>query len=241
MRSIVLVLLFLSACGGSDSSSSTDMSNSADLAASSDLGRTGDMAMDACDVVQQTCGAAQKCILSVVSGNYVASCVAVGTKTAGQACTRAFFGSPDDDCVKGLECSLTGTEKGQPVCRKLCHAKSDCPASQTCTQLSDTNGMCAPPCEPFADTCSGGLVCSNIYADISSPSVPVLVAACGSPGPVPIGGDCGTDGCAAGGTCVSNAGANSGVSCFQFCDSGHPCPSGKTCPLVAGSDFSICE
>lgn len=63
-------------------------------------------------------------------------CVSVGSKTVGQACTRASEQSWDSDCASGLRC--LGADGESPTCHTVCD------------QLAETN-----PC-PAGTTCGGG-------------------------------------------------------------------------------------
>jgi hypothetical protein len=181
-----------------------------------------------CDIVLQDCpSSTDKCVVTdtgtQMMPNLVSQCVPVkGANTAGQTCTRTAFGV-DDDCVKGLECTLRGVATGALACRKLCHADSDCASGERCTDTGDgVDGLCVPECHAYGADCKGGLTCGAIFGDTASTGMDfIAVLTCRSVGTVPLGGNCSANGdsdCVAGAACNPFAQAQSDLVCIKLCD-----------------------
>jgi hypothetical protein len=156
--------------------------------------------------------------------NNVRACVPLkGTNKDGDPCTRTQFG--DDDCDKGLVCTLRGTDMNNLRCRKFCHTDTDCGTGSSCTgQLAMGNtkdGLCVPDCTPYGNECQSPFTCGTIFAGIASTmTAPVLVLTCRAVGTVSFNGDCMADAdCVAGGLCDPTANL-----CTPFCDIDHACP-----------------
>jgi hypothetical protein len=243
MRSILLLSMLAAGCGNAYTYAGTDAATP-DLAAPS----TADLSMVTgdCDLVTQNCTdpAASKCAFVPTmdpSGMDAHACVAPsGTNMEGQPCTRASLG--DDDCAKGLICTLRGVATGSFVCRQFCHADTDCPSMQRCTSISNTiptDGLCTPLCNPFGNDCTGGLVCGVLDDLIGSTMNKVKLsftcrsAGAGQPG----------DACAADADCAANeiCDTQTTMACIALCDDTHLCPGSADGGDVDGGDAQSCQ
>ncbi len=212
-------------CGSKGNNGNSDLSVAPDLAGTVDLAA----GVVTCDPVKQTCiDPTVKCTLSnmgtMTMPDNQRACVPIkGTNKDGDPCTRTQFG--DDDCDKGLVCTLRGASLTMLRCRKFCHVAADCDAGAACTgQLAAGNtkdGLCVPLCTPFGSECATPFSCGGIFQDLASTmTMPKLVLTCRGTGAAPINGDCMTsDDCAAGGICDPTL-----LVCIPFCDDDHPCP-----------------
>ena len=224
MRTLLLCVL-LAGCGNNSdkpADAGVDDLKVADASASKpDLKKA-----PTCDPVAQTCtDPAQKCTLFTddTTGQTPAdrTCVAVkGTNADGQTCTRVSLG--DDDCAKGLLCTIRGVPGGGLACRKMCHAATDCNPGEKCTSpnaTDPTDGICVPSCTPFSTTCGTGNTCGTIYTDITyTDQNQVFVFTCRAVGPGVLG-----DGCMGNEECGPNLYCDNQGTCSALCDDTHQC------------------
>ncbi|MBL9018133.1 MAG: hypothetical protein JNL83_28360 [Myxococcales bacterium] len=186
-----------------------------------------------CSVVEQDCGAGQKCTMPTVPSNGAApACSPAGPVAIDAACSGS---SGEDDCGAGGYCTYAGVlppqNGGASYCRTLCEADMHCPSGQRCTPLGiepanfTPVGFCAPTCAAFG-ACPSGMTCGDHLPSITGPSD--LLLACRPSGAVPVGGTCqGNLRCVPDSVCIN-------MGCRALCDATHPCASG-TCNMRFGT------
>ena len=228
MRRLVWGVLFVCGCG-SETVMQSDLSGAVDMTMSGDFS-----AKTTCDLVAQDCPGTESCQFIQAAGIVAAdshACLPTrGSNQLGQSCTRVSFGN--DDCAKGLVCTLRGSGPTNLLCRKWCHADTDCQAGESCTgevsQTFPTDGICLPTCTPFGGACPSSLNCSQFYQTTASmTSKLIFVFACRTTGSVAIDGMCMSDfDCAPDSVCLAIDPANpaAGAVCRPLCDSTHLCP-----------------
>ena len=206
-------------------------------------GEIGDQPDRECGVLDQDCGAGEKCgqrhdLHELMDGELAAgphalepaSCVPDGEASLEEACAvDAETGS--DDCAAGLTCFTVDGERSRGVCLALCNpAVPDCGPvgldDHVCrTGYIDAPGLCFRDCHPITDPCEAGRSCQywhnypERYDEICLP-----------PGEQAYGEACGEARCAEGLDCISGT-------CTMPCETAHPevCPSGY-CRAHTGGD-----
>jgi hypothetical protein len=211
-RSIpLLVLVFVSGCGGSnDTTSPQDMS-----------GLTG---AQTCSVVKQDCPSGQKCVPKVQGAGLTvvgSTCVANGTVAEGQPCVMVpSSGLLNDNCLAGSVCDNTGGDSSLH-CRKSCTATVACSSADLkCAAVYTGDwGLCVPSCTPFGSDCPMGNDCSTTF-DAVSQTANSGVFVCKTTGMGALGASCmGDTDCGANLACV-------GPRCAPICDTAHQCAQG---------------
>jgi hypothetical protein len=168
-------------------------------------------------------------------GGSESECVAEGSATVGQACTRTAPGV--DTCAKGDYCTRVAPA-GTLVCRKLCRRDTDCGASEACVNDGyfdsyPTYGMCLQRCSPSATpngfgSCPTGMGCSFLN-DVDNASA---VPACRQLGTNAVNTSCAFDGeCGNEVECVNG-------SCRQECGPSRACSAGSCHPFTDTSGTS---
>ncbi|MBK8012596.1 MAG: hypothetical protein IPK13_14695 [Deltaproteobacteria bacterium] len=181
-----------------------------------------------CDVLNpSTCDSDETC--SVFGG--VTSCVPAGDLSAGEDCSTA-------SCASGLSC-IKLSDRPTPVCLSPCDANTrECPnAEDVCVGLEGFSfGLCqsiVPECSPLLapDTCGPTRACGMRGRFVS----------CLEPGLAPIGADCTSENCAAGGLCVRFLGERN-AACREPCDLQEAlCQDPSEACQDIGLDFGVCR
>jgi hypothetical protein len=229
MRRLIFAVILGWGCGGGDNFIPPDMT------AAVDMTRTGDLSVQlTCDVVAQDCPGTEACTFVQAAGLVTMdghACIAPrGNNMEDQPCTRVAFG--DDDCAKGLVCTLRGSGPTDLLCRKWCHADSDCKLGERCTgQVSQTfpmDGICLPPCTPFSTDCAAPKSCAELLQLTSSTASRLVFSfVCRTTGTAALGAACMSDfDCVADAACIAIDPTNpaAGGACRPLCDSTHLCP-----------------
>jgi len=214
-----------------------------------------------CDPVAQDCQSGERCSVvgfgSSASTLLASACLtAAGTKKEGEACVRDSTDVTDighDDCEKGLWCTLYGSPSDtQRYCRKLCTAKSQCSASQSCMLVSASApraGNCVQTCDPAGDStdCPTGTACYLITSVDYDPLSTAVDAFCYKAGTKAEGVSCTTAvDCAPGLKCEPTKDGSDAV-CTKTCSKKYPCTGTKTCEtltgltLPTGLDIGVCR
>jgi len=194
----------------------------------------------ACDPVGQNCpdGGAPKCSVLLVDNVAVARCLPLeGSVAEGETCERS-EGIGRDDCAAGGYCSGIGYPlipemPRTRVCRRFCHAVSDCVQGDACVKVTEQvppDGICVPTgCALFDASCDQGMTCDALAITVTGQWAGV----CRSPGPQRAGEDCSAADCVAGAHCA--AGTTPGTAtCHALCDDTHHCPESQRCSPYEG-------
>jgi hypothetical protein len=165
-------------------------------------------------------------VCTLVATSSVAECLPPPANPKGfeQGCDQSAH-----DCHAGQSCVLISGESPPPRCRKICRPgmDGDCAGLVgTGTQgyaclllIGGRYGMCIPKpraCEPFADTCPSGQVCTLF---------PVGETGCEPAGTAGLGQSCAQTACARGGVCVD---LGAGPHCAIPCDPANPSCAGNS-------------
>ncbi len=110
-----------------------------------------------CDPVAQTgCTGGEKCTITVFG---IPGCAPAGDANVGRDCTT----SPDD-CAPGTFCTTEEFDAAEGICLQFCiPSNRDCGCGKSCAfnppfETYDY-GVCAPPCDPLVQACTGGRAC----------------------------------------------------------------------------------
>jgi hypothetical protein len=197
-------------------------------------GRTsGGTSTTSCDVVQQNCIATMKCVAFFDGTNLVGKCVADGTVSAGQPCSKQ--DSPDtllDNCRAGLVCdNLFGSVSR--ACQRICTHDSDCGPAERCGDFLYARagwGWCAPTCTPFSFSsgagCPSGMDCGETVNDVQQPATGISgFFLCKHTGGLePYDGCISDSDCGAGLWCGVVDQQTKSARCLPICDDFDPCP-----------------
>jgi hypothetical protein len=177
-----------------------------------------------------------------------AVCLPAGTGRSGSACAAP------TDCASGFECVGGGPMN---VCRPYCCGGQDRCASddagtgefcdiQSAVPSQTSVPVCMPvrPCTLLNDADAAHADCMH-RSETCSVVSDDGVTSCVSVGPVPVGGGCDTDHCAADLVCLGTPGQRR---CYQLCltmGGTSDCPSTQTCkgglPLFPDPRVGICQ
>jgi hypothetical protein len=164
-----------------------------------------------------------------------------------QVCTAAGTGTDGDQCQSSTDCAVTYECVGTPgQCRRYCCEGNSVCSTTNAQSFCDVQPVVSgkfdvPVCMPVSGcslfgTCPSNQTCAVVEDDGTTSCVNVGSAKVGDP--------CDEVHCAAGLTCLGNAGSRT---CFQLChvDSTTECPPSTTCSgsaqLFKDPQFGICQ
>lgn len=144
------------------------------------------------------------------------ACTPLGPGMDGDACSL-----PGNACGEDLTCQDFGNATNDRTCHVVCSVDADC--TGFCTPVgTSSRGACTIECDPFNDTCMGGLACKRVRPRIEGG----FGLTCAEVGTKPIGDPCnGADECVAGAVCQDST-------CRDLCSTTEACSTGTCTPFT---------